>query len=73
MTSSDKPSKIMVSSAPLATIVETVSPFRGGDLRRVIRFHKQSPRIDFVTQTKDLPHGTIVTALFPLAVDVTEG
>lgn len=72
LTSGDKPSKIKVSTGAMATIVEAVCPFRGGDLRRVIRFYKQSPRIDFVTETKDLPHGTIVTALFPLAVDVTE-
>lgn len=72
LTSGDKPSRIRVSSGPLTTIVEAVCPFRGGDLRRVIRFHQQSPRIDFVTETKDLPHGTIVTALFPLADDITE-
>jgi len=71
-TSDNKPSKVKVSVGSLAAIVETAGPFHGGALRRVIRFHKRSPRIDFLTETNDLPHGTIVTALFPLAGDVTE-
>jgi alpha-mannosidase len=46
------------------------SPFRGGELRRVMRFYQNSPRIDFVVETNDLPDGTIVTAEFPLGGQV---
>ncbi len=72
LTSSEKQSTVKYLSGPLASIVEAVCPFRGGSLRRVIRFHFDSPRIDFLTETADLPHGTIVTAAFPLAGEITE-
>lgn len=57
---------------PLATIVEMNGPFQGGPLRRVIRFYEDSPRIDFIVETNDLPDGAIVTAEFPLAGAITE-
>jgi hypothetical protein len=57
---------------PLATILEMSSPFRGGELRRVMRFYQHSPRIDFVTETNDLPDGTIVSAEFPFSEEVAE-
>ncbi|MCP5110213.1 MAG: hypothetical protein GY953_05200, partial [bacterium] len=72
LTSEERTSRIKVTAGPLATIVEAVCPFSGGELRRVMRFHGDSPRIDFVTETNDVPHGTVITALFPLADDVTE-
>jgi hypothetical protein len=62
---------IRVLRGSLATIVEVVNAFPGGRLRRVIRFYQQSPRIDFLTETADLPHGTIVSAVFPLAGKIT--
>lgn len=72
LTSEGRASRVKVTAGPLATIVEAVCPFSGGQLRRVMRFHQGSPRIDFVTETNDVPHGTVITALFPLAGDVTE-
>jgi len=57
---------------PLATIVELTGPFQGGPLRRVMRFYADSPRIDFIVETNDVPDGTIITAEFPLAGAVTE-
>ena len=71
LTSEERTSRIRVTAGPLATIVEAVCPFSGGELRRVMRFYKDSPRIDFVTETNDVPHGTVITALFPLAEEVT--
>jgi alpha-mannosidase len=70
--SSDQEPALTVRMGPLATILEMKSPFPGGELHRVVRFYKNSPRIDFVTETNDLPDGTIVTAEFPLAEDVIE-
>jgi alpha-mannosidase len=64
--------KVRVLRGPLATIVETTSPFPGGSLRRVTRFYNRSPRIDFLTETENLPHGTIVSAVFPLAGEIAE-
>lgn len=69
--SGSKPA-ITCTSGPLATIVEMNGPFQGGPLRRVIRFYKDSPRIDFIVETNDMPDGAIVTAEFPLAGDITE-
>ena len=36
------------------------------------RFYHQSPRIDFVTETTDLPDGTVVSVEFPLADTIQE-
>jgi alpha-mannosidase len=65
-------SRVRVLRGPLATIVETDAPFAGGSVRRVIRFYERSPRIDFLTETANLPHGTIVSAVFPLAGPIAE-
>jgi len=70
--SSDQRSTMTCRAGPLATILEIKTPFQGGDLHRVVRFYKNSPRIDFVTETNDLPDGTIVSVEFSLAEDVTE-
>jgi len=37
-----------------------------------MRFYAHSPRIDFVTETENLPSGTIVSAEFPLRDEITE-
>jgi len=64
---------ITVTTGKLATIVEMRGPFHGGgELRRVIRFYNESPRIDFVTETNGLPEKTVLSVEFPLADDVTE-
>ncbi len=67
-----QPSRIRAFRGPLATIVESTCPFPGGTLRRVIRFYERTPRIDFLAETENLPHGTIVSAVFPLAGEITE-
>ena len=72
LTSSNSRQTMRVTTGPLATTVTTTCPFRGGDLQRVIRFYADSPRIDFVTTTNDVPEVTMVTAEFPLAEDVLE-
>lgn len=57
----------------LATIVDVRGAFYGGgELRRTIRFYHDSPRIDFVTETNDVPAGTILSAVFPFAETITE-
>ncbi|MFA5058732.1 MAG: glycoside hydrolase family 38 C-terminal domain-containing protein, partial [Opitutaceae bacterium] len=70
--SSEQKSTLTCRTGPLATILEMKSAFTGGELRRVIRFYQNSPRIDFLTETNDLPDGTIVSVKFPLAEAVTE-
>jgi hypothetical protein len=71
--SSEFRTTIQVTEGPLATIVEVCSPFQGGSaLRRIVRFHHRSPRIDFVTETTDLPDGTVVSVEFPLAETIQE-
>ncbi len=39
----------------------------GGALKRVTRFFKNSPRIEFETELNDIPNLTVVVAEFPLA------
>jgi alpha-mannosidase len=64
---------ITVTTGKLATIIEMRSRFYGGgELRRVIRFYNESPRIDFLTETNGLPEGTVLSVEFPLADDITE-
>jgi len=71
--SSDFPPTIAVSTGLLATIVEITSNFYGGALsRRVMRFYKDYPRIDFETEVQDIPDITVVVAEFPLADEITE-
>ena len=64
---------IYVQQGALATIVDVREPFYGGgELRRVIRFYNDSPRIDFETTTGGFPEGTIVSVEFPLAEEVVQ-
>ncbi len=64
---------ITVTTGKLATIVQMRSAFHaGGELRRVIRFYNDSPRIDFLTETNGLPDGVILSVEFPLADEITE-
>ena len=64
---------VTVVTGKLATIVEVRSAFHAaGELRRVIRFYNDSPRIDFVTETNGLPDGTILSVEFPLADGIIE-
>ena len=71
--SSDFKPTVTVSSGPLATTVEVVSEFYGGaPSRRVIRFYKDFPRIDFETEVQDIPNITVVVSEFPLAEDIEE-
>jgi alpha-mannosidase len=64
---------ITVTEGKLATVVHIRSNFYGGgELSRVLRFHKQSPRIDFLTETNNVPPGTTLSVEFPLAEQITE-
>ena len=70
-TSSDRPPEIRVRQGPVATTVEATGTFYGGGkLRRLIRFYKDHPRIDFETELNDIPNYTVVVSEFPLADDV---
>jgi alpha-mannosidase len=71
--SSDFKPTVTVSSGPLATTVEVASEFYGGaPSRRVLRFYKDFPRIDFETEVQDIPNITVVVSEFPLAEDIEE-
>ena len=71
--SSDFKPTITASSGPLATIVEVASEFYGGaPSRRMMRFYKDFPRIDFETEVQDIPNITVVVSEFPLAQDIEE-
>src|ERR1019366_7032328 len=66
--SSDFKTTIAVSEGPLAITVEARGEFFGGGAsRRVTRFFKDSPRIEFETELNDIPNLTVVVAEFPLA------
>jgi len=72
-TSSDQPSTIQVKEGPVATTIEIAGAFfGGGQLRRLVRFYHDHPRIDFETELNDIPNYTIVVAEFPLAEDILE-
>jgi alpha-mannosidase len=59
---------IAVTSGALAITVDVRSDFyRGSTCRRVMRFYKDFPRIDFRTELTDLPNLTVTVAEFPLA------
>jgi alpha-mannosidase len=71
--SSDFAPTITASSGPLALTVEVASEFYGGAAsRRVMRFYRELPRIDFETEVQDIPNITVVVAEFPLAEDIEE-
>ena len=64
---------ITVTRGKVATIVEMRSNFYGGgELRRVLRLHHKSPRIDFLTETNSIPAGATLSVKFPLADQITE-
>jgi alpha-mannosidase len=64
---------VRVTAGPPATIVDIRSGFHGGQpLRRVVRFYRDSPRIDFLTEVSDVPPGTILSVEFPLAGPIAE-
>ena len=69
--SSDQPSSIQMREGPLSITVEAFGAFYGGGrLRRVARFYKHHPRIDFETELNDIPNYTVVVAEFPLANEI---
>lgn len=71
--SSDGPSTIHVAKGPIATTVEVKGNFYGGgEIRRVMRFYHDHPRIDFETELNDVPNFTVVIAEFPLLQDILE-
>ena len=62
---------ISVSTGTLVTTVEITSEFYGGSpSRRVMRFYKDFPRIDFETEVQDIPDITVVVSEFVLARDI---
>jgi alpha-mannosidase len=64
---------ITVAEGKLATIVEIRSDFHGGGrILRVVRFYRNSRRIGFITETNNVPSGTILSVQFPLADQITE-
>lgn len=64
---------IDVTTGELATTVDIRSDFYGGGrLRRIIRLYKDSRRIDFFTETNNIPPGTVLSVKFPLADQITE-
>ncbi len=66
--SSDFKANIVVTEGPVAITVKADGEFvGGGQLKRVTRFYKNSPRIEFETELNDIPNRTVVVAEFPLA------
>ncbi len=66
--SGDFKSTITATEGPLAVTVEVKGKFFGGGAsKRVTRFFKNNPRIEFETDLKDIPDYTVVVAEFPLA------
>nr|MCU0793743.1 hypothetical protein [Opitutaceae bacterium] len=66
--SRDFPATLSASETDVAVIIEITSVFHGGGAsRRVLRFNKHYPRIDFTTTLNDIPDETVVVAEFPLA------
>jgi hypothetical protein len=59
---------VTATDGPLAITVEARGEFLGGgSARRVTRFFKNHPRIEFETELNDVPNLTVVVAEFPLA------
>ncbi len=69
----DYATRVSASAGPVATTVIAEGEFFGGKTgRRLIRFYRHHPRIDFETQVEDLPNLTVLVAEFPLAEAVNE-
>jgi len=67
-TSSDFKTTLAVTEGPLAITVTATEEFLGGGaLKRVTRFYKNFPRLEFETELNDIPNLTVVVAEFPLA------
>ncbi len=67
-TSSDFKATVTAAEGPLAITIEVRGEFFGGGAsRRVTRFFKGHPRIEFETELNDIPNLTVVVAEFPLA------
>lgn len=66
--SSDFKTTIDVTESSAAITVETRGDFAGGGTcKRVTRFNKTQPRVEFETELNDVPDLTVVVAEFPLA------
>jgi len=66
--SGDFTTTVTATEGPLAITVEARGEFYGGGaLKRVTRFFKDHPRIEFETELNDVPNLTVVVAEFPLA------
>lgn len=71
--SSDAPTRVSAVLGPIATTVTCEGTFYGGGAcSRIVRFYRDSPRIDFATTVNDVPDRTVVVAEFPLAQEVRE-
>ncbi len=71
--SSDFRPEIAVTEGPVAMTVDVRAGFIGGTrTRRLMRFYKNHPRIDFETELNDIPNLTVVVAEFPLAAAPAE-
>ncbi len=68
--SSDFKPVITARDSSLAVTVEVRSDFHA--CRRVIRFNKTHPRIEFTTEVSDLPNLSVLIAEFPLGQTPTE-
>ncbi len=61
-------STLSATEGPLAITVEVAGLFQGnGRIRRIMRFFKDNPRIEFETELNDIPDRNVVVAEFPLA------
>lgn len=71
--SSDVNPEIAVTEGPIAITVDVRCRFVGGaPSRRLMRFYKNHPRVDFETELNDIPNLTVVVAEFPLAAPPAE-
>jgi alpha-mannosidase len=72
-TSSNHKPVVTVTEGKVATVVKVRSDFHGGGrLLRIMLFYRDSRRIDFVTETNNVPAGTVLSVEFPLADEITE-
>ena len=68
--SSDHKSTLTVTESALTITVEARTDFHSA--RRVVRFNKTYPRIEFTTEVQDLPDLSVLVAEFPLAAAPAE-
>jgi alpha-mannosidase len=73
VSSEEFPAEISVTEGELSITVTINSNFYGNAaMKRLIRFYKTSPRIDFETDIQDIPDKHVVVAEFPLKTSPTE-